>query len=72
MSCKWIFHFTGVSPSSPAIAKADELIVYGIGKGYIRSDYTLYGHRQVRTKTECPGDALFERIKGWHHWQTKV
>lgn len=44
------------------------LISYAIEKGHLLSDYTLYGHRQVRSTT-CPGEALFNEIKTWPHWK---
>lgn len=43
------------------------LISYAVENGYLLSDYTLYGHRQVRATT-CPGDALFSEIKTWPHF----
>lgn len=46
-----------------------DLITYAIEKGHLLSDYTLYGHRQVRGTT-CPGDALFGEIKTWPHFGT--
>lgn len=48
-----------------------DLIDYSITQGYLLSNYTLYGHRQVRA-TECPGDALFNEIKTWPHFQSNV
>lgn len=48
-----------------------DLIDYAITQGYLSSNYTLYGHRQVRS-TECPGDALFNEIKTWPHFQSNV
>ncbi|KAI8442188.1 hypothetical protein MSG28_005786 [Choristoneura fumiferana] len=35
--------------------------------GYIKPDYKLVGHRQVR-ETECPGQAFFDVVKTWDHW----
>lgn len=43
------------------------LIAAGVELGYIKPDYKLVGHRQVRA-TECPGDALFNDIKTWNHY----
>lgn len=48
-----------------------DLIDYAIAHGHLSSDYTLYGHRQVRS-TECPGDALFNEITTWPHFQPNV
>lgn len=41
-----------------------DFISYAVENGYLASNYTLYGHRQVR-ETECPGPALFNEIKQW-------
>lgn len=48
-----------------------DLITYAIESGYLLSDYTLYGHRQV-TDTECPGKTLFNEIKTWPHFKSNV
>lgn len=45
------------------------LIAAGVELGYIKPDYKLVGHRQVRA-TECPGDALFNEIKTWDHYSS--
>lgn len=45
-----------------------DLIAHVIDQGYLSSDYTLLGHRQVRATT-CPGEALFNDIKNWPHFQ---
>ncbi|GBP27045.1 Peptidoglycan-recognition protein LB [Eumeta japonica] len=43
------------------------LIKAGVREGYVKTDYKLVGHRQVRD-TECPGDALFHDLKTWDHF----
>lgn len=53
-------------PPAIQLKTAKALIAAGVELGYIRPDYRLVGHRQVRA-TECPGDALFSEIKNWHH-----
>lgn len=45
------------------------LIKFGTHNGNIASNYTLYGHRQVRD-TECPGNRLFREISTWSHFST--
>lgn len=45
------------------------LIDYGVRLGEISLDYKLVGHRQVRNGTVCPGDALFNEIKTWEHFE---
>ncbi|XP_050086280.1 peptidoglycan-recognition protein LB [Anopheles aquasalis] len=54
-------------PPKNMLAATKTLIEYGVRNGIIASNYTLLGHRQVRS-TECPGDRLFEEIKTWPHF----
>lgn len=44
------------------------VIDFGVSTGNIQESYTLLGHRQVR-KTQCPGDALFNEISKWDHFE---
>ncbi|XP_026204596.1 N-acetylmuramoyl-L-alanine amidase-like [Anabas testudineus] len=48
----------------------DRLASCAVGGGRLVANYTLMGHRQVRDTT-CPGDALYNEIKGWKHWGVK-
>lgn len=54
-------------PPAQQLKTAQALIAAGVDKGYIKSDYKLVGHRQVR-ETECPGDALFYEIQSWKNY----
>ncbi|XP_072934738.1 peptidoglycan recognition protein 3-like [Epargyreus clarus] len=54
-------------PPAEQLKTTQKLIALGVSLGYIRKDYKLIGHRQVRD-TECPGDALFNEIKTWSHF----
>ncbi|CAF4916860.1 unnamed protein product [Pieris macdunnoughi] len=54
-------------PPALQIKTAKELISAGVDLGFIKADYKLIGHRQVRD-TECPGDALYEEIKQWKNY----
>ncbi|XP_045503208.1 peptidoglycan-recognition protein LB-like [Colias croceus] len=54
-------------PPQNQLKTAKALIAAGIDMGYIKPDYKLIGHRQVRD-TECPGDALFNEIQTWEHY----
>lgn len=45
----------------------DQLASCAVGEGRLVADFTLQGHRQV-VDTSCPGDALYNEIKGWNHW----
>lgn len=48
-----------------------QLINHAIAKGYLSSNYTLLGHRQVR-QTECPGESLYREIANWPHFGKQV
>lgn len=48
-----------------------DFIAHAIDKGHLSSNYTLYGHRQVRI-TECPGDALYNEIQIWPNFGTDL
>ncbi|KAJ0173086.1 hypothetical protein K1T71_011262 [Dendrolimus kikuchii] len=54
-------------PPAEQIKTTKALIAAGVEMGYIKPDYKLVGHRQVRA-TECPGDALFKVIQTWEHY----
>lgn len=43
---------------------------YSVDEGYLREDYKLLGHRQVRD-TECPGKKLFAEISSWNHFSSR-
>lgn len=60
--------FTDELPSEQMLKAVHELIDYGVAKQIIKSDYILYGHRQVRD-TECPGDRLYKEIQTWTNWK---
>lgn len=47
---------------------AQDLIAYAVEQGHLAQNYTVYGHRQVRD-TDCPGEALFNEIQTWPHFQ---
>jgi N-acetylmuramoyl-L-alanine amidase len=48
---------------------AKSLIICGVERGSVSSEYKLLGHSQVRN-TECPGAALLSEIKTWPHWHS--
>lgn len=60
--------YTETLPSRATLRITRDLIRCGISLGKIRGDYQLIGHRQAR-QTECPGDALFNEIETWPHFQ---
>ncbi|XP_070544582.1 peptidoglycan recognition protein 1-like [Ptychodera flava] len=62
-------NFMDALPNQSALDAAQALIDCGIAEGYISSDYTLKGHRDVGS-TSCPGDALYDEIQTWDHYPT--
>ncbi|XP_023952833.2 peptidoglycan-recognition protein LB isoform X2 [Bicyclus anynana] len=54
-------------PPTNQLKTAQALIAAGVELGYVRADYKLVGHRQVRD-TMCPGDTLYEEIQTWEHY----
>ncbi|CAH2052129.1 unnamed protein product, partial [Iphiclides podalirius] len=54
-------------PPPEQIKTAKTLIATGVELGYIKPDYKLVGHRQVRD-TECPGSVLYRNLKTWEHY----
>ncbi|XP_062294912.1 N-acetylmuramoyl-L-alanine amidase-like [Scomber scombrus] len=45
----------------------DQLASCAVGGGRLKASFTLQGHRQV-VNTSCPGDALYNEIRGWEHF----
>jgi len=40
-------------------------------QGFIKVDYEMFGHRDGRLHTSCPGDELYAYIHGWPHYSTR-
>nr|XP_036233251.1 peptidoglycan-recognition protein LB-like isoform X2 [Bactrocera oleae] len=59
-------------PPSRMMKVALDFIQFSVDYGFLREDYILYGHRQVRNGTICPGDALYTELQKWPHWQENV
>lgn len=66
-----IFFFTVEIPPAKQLEVVHKLIAVGVEMGIIRPDYKLIGHRQAGS-TECPGEALFNEISKWDHFQREV
>ncbi|XP_070570776.1 peptidoglycan-recognition protein SC2-like isoform X1 [Ptychodera flava] len=62
-------NFVNVSPKQVALDTAQAFLKYSVEMNKLTSDYILYGHRQAKNGTECPGDALFKDIQKWPHWK---
>ncbi|XP_035511473.1 peptidoglycan recognition protein 6 [Morone saxatilis] len=45
----------------------DKLATCAVSGGRLVANFTLQGHRQV-VNTSCPGDALYNEIRGWKHF----
>ncbi|XP_072034690.1 peptidoglycan recognition protein 1-like [Amphiura filiformis] len=77
--CPWYNHqsigisimgdFTTVIPDKIATDTVQALIKCAVERGKLSPDFILYGHRQGRNGTTCPGDALFKEIQSWPHWK---
>ncbi|KAJ2942784.1 hypothetical protein O0L34_g14971 [Tuta absoluta] len=63
--------WTSELPPEVQMQAAKDLISEGLRLGWISPKYSLVGHRQVRD-TECPGDALYERISEWKHFNDSI
>jgi N-acetylmuramoyl-L-alanine amidase len=51
-------------PNSAALNAVQRLISCGVSLGKISGSYALHGHRDG-VCTDCPGDALYNRIRSW-------
>jgi N-acetylmuramoyl-L-alanine amidase len=60
--------FSSVAPNARQIHAGQQLIAKGVELGKVSPDYKLLAHRQIRD-TESPGDAFYEILKTWPHWQ---
>ncbi|XP_033606966.1 peptidoglycan-recognition protein SC2 [Cryptotermes secundus] len=61
--------FTDRLPNPAALNALQQLIDCGVAEKKIEAQYQLIGHRQnAASKTECPGNKLFQEIESWPHW----
>lgn len=58
-------------PLPAALNTTQELLACGVKKGFIKADYEMFGHRDGRLNTMCPGDRLYAYIHGWPHYSTR-
>ncbi|XP_050074555.1 peptidoglycan-recognition protein LE-like isoform X2 [Anopheles maculipalpis] len=63
--------FIVAPPPIAQLSAAKQLIQLGLQGNYLASNYSLYGHRQL-APFESPGKALFDIIKTWPHWSSKL
>ena len=45
----------------------DQLASCAVGGGRLEANFIVHGHRQV-VNTTCPGDALYNEIRGWERF----
>lgn len=64
-------NFIDEAPPAQQTNAAIKLIEEGVKLKKIASDYKLFGHRQV-TKTESPGQALYDIIQTLPHWSNST
>ncbi|XP_018422457.1 PREDICTED: N-acetylmuramoyl-L-alanine amidase [Nanorana parkeri] len=65
----FIGDFTASVPEGPILSLVrDRFLKCAVRSGYISSNYTIQGHRQV-VNTSCPGDALFQKISTWENFK---
>uniref|UniRef100_UPI0037E70AAF peptidoglycan recognition protein 6 n=1 Tax=Semicossyphus pulcher TaxID=241346 RepID=UPI0037E70AAF len=64
----FIGDYTSSLPSQHSMGLVrDQLASCAVGGGRLKANFTLQGHRQV-VSTSCPGDALYNEIRGWEHF----
>ncbi|XP_065369546.1 peptidoglycan-recognition protein SC2-like [Calliphora vicina] len=61
-------NYNNDKPNAAQVSAAKSLLTTAVSRAQIKSDYVLYGHRQVGS-TECPGNNLFIKIKKWSNWK---
>lgn len=61
--------FTNRIPNNAAINAIKLLMSCGVSLGYVKSDYSIVGHRQT-SATLCPGNDLFDEISTWKHFNS--
>lgn len=65
----FIGDFTASVPEDPILSLVrDRFLKCAVTSGYMSSNYTIQGHRQV-VNTSCPGDALFQKISTWKNFK---
>ncbi|XP_057565382.1 N-acetylmuramoyl-L-alanine amidase [Hippopotamus amphibius kiboko] len=68
----FIGNYTAELPVEPALrAVRDQLPRCAVRAGVLRPDFAFLGHRQL-VRTECPGDALFNLLHTWPHFDKNV
>ncbi|KAM4825891.1 peptidoglycan recognition protein 1 isoform 1-T1 [Thomomys bottae] len=56
------------APPRRSMRALENLLEYGVARGFLRTNYQLKGHRDVQ-QTASPGDQLYEAIQRLPHYQ---
>ncbi|XP_011382425.1 N-acetylmuramoyl-L-alanine amidase [Pteropus vampyrus] len=68
----FVGNYTAELPVEAALRVVrDVLPRCAVRAGLLRPDYKLLGHRQL-VPTDCPGDALFQLLRTWPHFDANV
>uniref|UniRef100_A0A3Q2PMM1 Peptidoglycan recognition protein 5 n=1 Tax=Fundulus heteroclitus TaxID=8078 RepID=A0A3Q2PMM1_FUNHE len=54
-------NFNNDTPNKEAMLSVKQLLRSGVSQGFIRSEFGLYGHRDLGA-TECPGENLYAAL----------
>lgn len=63
----FIGNYNNLAPTDEQMQTLEALLENGVKKGYITSDFKLYGARQWQA-TQSPGIKLYERLQKHKHW----
>lgn len=67
----FIGNYSETEPTKSQLHTTQKWIEIGVEKKKLTLDYYLYGQKQL-TKTESPGQILFEIITKWEHWTEQI
>ncbi|OWF55096.1 Peptidoglycan recognition protein 3 [Mizuhopecten yessoensis] len=67
LAASMIGDFNDMLPNAAALSAVKRLITCGVEIARLRTDYSLFGHRDVRD-TDCPGNALYKNMSSWTHF----
>ncbi|XP_064610138.1 peptidoglycan recognition protein 1-like [Liolophura sinensis] len=57
-------------PKPAALTALQNLLKCGVHMGHISATFRLFGHRDTRQGTLCPGDILYSIIRQWPHFDS--
>jgi len=70
IAVSFIGDFTSRNPNEQAMQAAKDLLDCGVRRGYLRSTYELFGHRDGGC-TACPGNTLYPTIQSWPNFSRR-